>query len=166
MGAHQALEAFGFAPPLLSCQRLPGPWLMVVMPYLKDVSTWSAAMQKPEDRLHAAVNVLHSAGYVHGDLRGCNVMMDNEKVRGSSFEPVCLDAATLSSAPYWHFHCSKRLWIVQVYVVDFEWAGKEGEARYPLYINHANIQWPEGASDSKLITKAHDLHWVRVLLSE
>ena len=51
----------------------------------------------------------------------------------------------------------------RVYVVDFEWAGQLGTARYPYFMNHLDIQWPEGASDGKLISEAHDLWWLRHL---
>ena len=38
------------------------------------------AMEKPRDELRAAVAALHDAGFVHGDLRACNVMVDEQKV--------------------------------------------------------------------------------------
>ncbi|KAK9803269.1 hypothetical protein WJX72_003662 [[Myrmecia] bisecta] len=78
--AHKALQGAGFAPRLLSCERLPGRWLMVVMEYLEGACTWDAAMDKPTDALRAAVAALHAAGFVHGDLRGCNVLVDKHQV--------------------------------------------------------------------------------------
>ncbi|KAK9823822.1 hypothetical protein WJX72_005747 [[Myrmecia] bisecta] len=131
-GAHDTLHAAGYAPRLLCCEPLPGRWLMVVTEFLEDACMWDDAMQKPHEQLHRAVNVLHSAGFVHGDLRGCNVL-----VAGG-----------------------------QVYVVDLEWAGIMGEAKYPFFMNRADIRWPDGASDNQPITKTHDNWWLHKLMSD
>ena len=40
-------------------------------------------------------------------------------------------------------------------IIDFDWAGKEGEARYPKDLSPA-VRWPPGAKAGGLITKAHD----------
>ena len=87
-------------------------------------------VDKPAEPLKAAVRALHVAGFVHGDLRGCNVLV----------------AAS------------------GVYVVDYEWAGPEGTATYPYFMNHADIQWPDGAGDGRLVTESHDLWWLSKLI--
>lgn len=51
----------------------------------------------------------------------------------------------------------------QVKVIDFEWAGVEGEAFYPFFLNHVNLEWPEGASDGQKILRKHDKYWVSKL---
>ncbi|BDA45559.1 hypothetical protein COCOBI_07-3460 [Coccomyxa sp. Obi] len=133
--AHKALQDKGFAPGLLGCERLPGRWLMVIMELLPLAAcTWDDVdtMEKPRDVLRAAVAALHDARFVHGDLRACNVMVDEQKV----------------------------------YLVDFEWAGKAGEAKYPFYMNRKDITWPPGATDNQPITKEHDVFWMEKLLSE
>ena len=53
----------------------------------------------------------------------------------------------------------------QVLLTDFEWAGRAGTARYPYFMNRANLTWPGGASDNQLITVQHDLWWMNELLS-
>lgn len=48
----------------------------------------------------------------------------------------------------------------RVCVIDFDWAGKEGDAIYPNFMNHIDVQWPAGASDGKKIAKEHDLYFL------
>ncbi|RPD55562.1 hypothetical protein L227DRAFT_554699 [Lentinus tigrinus ALCF2SS1-6] len=43
-----------------------------------------------------------------------------------------------------------------VQLIDFDWCGKEGEARYPDDINLKSIEWHEGVSRGGLIKKEHD----------
>lgn len=82
VAAHEALQAKGFAPRLLGYERLPGRWFMVVTEYLPCARIWDHldAMEMPRGRLREAVGALHAAGFVHGDLRGCNVLVNNEQV--------------------------------------------------------------------------------------
>lgn len=55
----------------------------------------------------------------------------------------------------------------RVCVVDFDWAGKEGEeVVYPSFMNHTEIEWPPGADDVKHIKREHDEHWLAALKSE
>jgi len=32
-----------------------------------------------------------------------------------------------------------------IVIIDFDWAGKDGDAKYPLFMNHVDIMWPDGA---------------------
>lgn len=41
-------------------------------------------------------------------------------------------------------------------IVDFDWAGKHGIGRYPSFMNHQDITWPDGASDGQPLQKCHD----------
>lgn len=51
-----------------------------------------------------------------------------------------------------------------VKLVDFEWCGKEGEARYPGDINmDAAIGWHPEVFPGGLITKEHDMHLLQAL---
>ena len=36
--------------------------------------------------------------------------------------------------------------------------------RYPHFMNHADIQWPDGADDGRLVTEFHDLWWLSNLI--
>lgn len=50
-------------------------------------------------------------------------------------------------------------------MTDLEWAGKVGEAKYPIFMNH-DIDWPPDAGDNKPITKDRDVYWMNKLLSD
>ena len=45
-------------------------------------------------------------------------------------------------------------------VIDYDWAGKANEAKYPLWMNPACI-WPQNASCGQIITADHDNHWLQ-----
>ena len=53
-------------------------------------------------------------------------------------------------------------------VVDFDWAGREGSARYPNDISldaEDGLGWHEGVSREGLIEKAHDLYMLERVIS-
>ena len=52
---------------------------MVVMEFLEGAVIWQSSMQHPTDMLREAVKKLHGAGWVHGDIRGTNVLVSNER---------------------------------------------------------------------------------------
>ncbi|KAJ7826696.1 hypothetical protein B0H14DRAFT_2161133, partial [Mycena olivaceomarginata] len=43
----------------------------------------------------------------------------------------------------------------EVKLIDFDWAGKVGQAKYLIHLAH-NIGWPSGVTAMVLIEKAHD----------
>ncbi|PKB92369.1 hypothetical protein RhiirA5_248815, partial [Rhizophagus irregularis] len=47
-------------------------------------------------------------------------------------------------------------------LVDFDWAGEDNKDLYPSFMN-ADINWPTGAEDNKVLKKEHDIHWLDVL---
>lgn len=68
--------------------------------------------------------------FVHGDLHGQNIMI-----------------RTINS-------------LVEVKFVDFEWAGKNGIARYPYFKNNTDLIWHQQAVDGELITSEHDIYLI------
>lgn len=48
-------------------------------------------------------------------------------------------------------------------MLDFEWAGVMGTAKYPLMMNHIDVEWPEDANPGKA---EHDFYWANRLFSE
>jgi hypothetical protein len=132
--AHQVCyEAEHSAPRLYGCEQLPGGWQLVAMEYLSDAVTLQPQQSvNTSVKLRAAVAAVHGAGYVHGDLRECNVLVCGGGLR------LC--------------------------VIDFDWSGKEGVQRYPTFMNHADINWAEGAEDGQPLRKQHDLHFLNLLV--
>ena len=70
-----------------------------------------------------------------------------------------LTSAPTEEKPWenWHYLVSmiNQLTMMDCKLLIFDWAGKEGEARYPSFLNHTNIQWPIGVADGYCITSEH-----------
>ena len=48
-------------------------------------------------------------------------------------------------------------------VIDFDWAGVEGQTKYPYFMNHVNIEWPVSVTDGAAIKMTHDQYWLNNL---
>ncbi|RPD56942.1 hypothetical protein L226DRAFT_615287 [Lentinus tigrinus ALCF2SS1-7] len=146
--AHELLASHGLAPKLLYYGNiwLEGPEArgcgsrrMVVMEYIEgetahamlSASKERAVPDDVRDAIKRAVKLLHENKMVHGDIRLGNVII--AKPTGAEGEDT-----------------GKR-----VRIVDFDWAGTEGEVRYPLFLSKV-IRWPAGVDDDALIRPEHD----------
>nr|CAG8435703.1 14843_t:CDS:2 [Entrophospora candida] len=74
-----------------------------------------------------SVKLLHSSGFVHGDLRSPNIMIGNNN---------------------------------QMKFINFDWAGKEGEATYLMLLN-TEIGWHNDVIAGGKIKSIHDEHIVK-----
>ncbi len=83
--AHDILASRGFAPTVLGLKALPGGWFMVVMQFA-DGCQWDESASKPAKALQDAVQVLHEAGFVHGDLRSNTILVVQHGVHIVDFE--------------------------------------------------------------------------------
>ena len=110
---------------------------MVVMELLEGAVTWQSSMLLTTDKilLQEAIKKLHGAVWVHGDIRGNNVLL-----------------VLYSNGS-------------RLFLVDFDWAGRSGEARYPYFMSR-EVAWPPGASDGELIALEHDVHMINLLVSQ
>jgi len=125
--AHRVCSDARVAPHLYDVVSLPGDWFMVVMENL-DPDTFdhvSGCDLDLETKVRNAVGILHDHGFVHGDLRDCNMIctMDGER---------------------------------RVLLLDFDWAGKPGEALYPMSLNRQTVRRPVGACGGQTIRTEHD----------
>ena len=78
---------------------------------------------------------MKSAKYVHGDLWLPNIMIKN------------FDSESPTPIPI---------------IVDFDWAGIEGEVKYPVNLNQI-VDWPATAKSGLSIFNSHDMHMVKNL---
>ncbi|RHZ70234.1 hypothetical protein Glove_274g2 [Diversispora epigaea] len=136
LDTHQLLAKVGYSPKVLAVSYIPGNWLLVYMEYLDQHSILSqiTSILNVHERnslritIENIVKYLHNSEHVHGDLREGNILIYQSK--NNNFD---------------------------VKLIDFEWSGKVGFARYSHFMNHIDIQWPDGAEDGKLVTKDHDI---------
>ena len=140
--AHRLCAQRGYAPRLASVEQLAGGWLMVVMEYIEGIllsecgcdGGWDAS--EVLGQVEDCVTMLHQNGYVHGDLRENNILVVSSEGSGTPSKAV---------------------------LVDFDWAGRSGEDRYPLFMNHSEVTWPDGAEDGSVLEEAHDWFWFEKL---
>ncbi|PVF96566.1 hypothetical protein CPB86DRAFT_708723 [Serendipita vermifera] len=140
--AHEYSAAHGIAPILYAVERIGGGWMMIVMEYLnKDNYTLlrdsSIPLENRSNIVANAVSILHQGGYVHGDIRDVNIMVRCD-----------WNAVDSSSG---------------IKLLDFDWAGLDGQAQYPANVNHEGIRRPQEAIDGQHITKDHDITMVGYL---
>ncbi|KAJ7501661.1 hypothetical protein B0H11DRAFT_1713512, partial [Mycena galericulata] len=133
---HRLLANEGLAPQLLYCGPVTSTASysgikMVVMGYVVGKTlSWLQAKKEPlsdhlGDELAGALEILHRARFVYGDLREPNIMVTDE--------------------------------VKKVQLVDFDWAGRAGEACYPISLS-TSVEWPPGAEGLGLIDPSHDTH--------
>ncbi|EJU01704.1 hypothetical protein DACRYDRAFT_116193 [Dacryopinax primogenitus] len=135
--AHRLLAEKGFAPRLYGVKELPDGTKMVVMEKLSGEPIFKLDKVPPdvENDLREAVKILGDRGLVHGDLRSSNI--------------ICTKETTRSLGK----------------IIDFDWADKEGFARYPYDLNDiSEIPWAPGVGRGELIQRSHDVHMLEVSL--
>ena len=97
--------------------------------------------QKVHQKVKKIVEELHAGGFVHGDIRHTNILVDRESL-GKEADDVI------------------------VHLIDFDWAGPIGIARYPMRVNKETVWRPDGVRAGELITVEHDQEMVRNLFRE
>ncbi|KAK0196839.1 hypothetical protein F5146DRAFT_18803 [Armillaria mellea] len=143
--AHRLLAQHHLAPHLLYCELLGedgagyGALKMAVMDYVEGESATErfdgALTPEVANDLERALNILHGEDLVFGDLRKPNIMI----VPGPNEDDT-------------------------VRLVDFDWAGKENETRYPIHLNMSKeVKWADGVGSYRKIDKKHDLSMLDIL---
>ena len=87
-----------------------------------------------ETEVRIAIGILHDRGYVHGDLQDCNMM------------------------------CTKEGGACRILLLDFDCAGRPGEAQYPLGLNQETVRRPAGVCGRGIIQTEDDNAMVNLLL--
>ena len=121
---HKHMADNGLAPKLYGYAEVDGAPTAYVMEYL-DLPTWQTLyhffesdttavdLTQLQEAVESIFKTLDSRGYVHGDLRTNNIVIQTDVIE------KCVD----------------------IKVIDFDWAGKAGEVCYPAERN-TDIQWP------------------------
>ncbi|EKM48369.1 uncharacterized protein PHACADRAFT_109055 [Phanerochaete carnosa HHB-10118-sp] len=139
--AHRLLASADLAPHLYSCSLVCGGLYMVVMALLPGQSMeYLVQIQKKvvprsvfED-VDAAIRMLHTESIVFGDLRQPNVM--------------CVPESRAESGS----GATERL---RGMLVDFDWAGADGEGRYPATVD--TRRFAAGVDRNGAMRKEHGL---------
>lgn len=149
--AHSLLAEKGLAPQLHCCVKLKGGVKMVVMEFLEGWDSAAVVFLRQDlpptvvSKLKTVIESLHEFRLVFGDLRRPNVLVQKVET-GSEGMDVYSEAAE---------------WLVKM--VDFEWAGREGEAQYPPIMNVQNITWAGGMGPCCPMKMEHDLRMLEII---
>ena len=132
--AHKYCSDKGIAPRLHEVVLLQGGWRMVIMDYLDEhaFTCISPSDKHLKANILKAIDILHGGGLVHGDVRGVNMMKSTK-----NGETVIM-------------------------LLDFDWAGKDGEVQYPGVMN-LSVNRPSGVIRGGLIQMDHDVAMVNLL---
>ncbi|KAK1227057.1 hypothetical protein PQX77_009967 [Marasmius sp. AFHP31] len=138
--AHQYLASLSFAPKLFQCKALPGGWIAVLMErsdYTRVDELTNDQRQLVKGKVSEIVEMFHGQDVVHGDIRAANLLVDEKSLTAGGD--------------------------VKVYFLDFDWAGRVGDAKYPFRVNTSTMTRPSGVEGGGIITKAHDVEMVSYL---
>ena len=73
--AHKILAKNQLAPAIISHETLPGGWIVVIMEYVEGPQLPESITEVTKASLNNALQILHDAEFVHGDLRPQNIVM-------------------------------------------------------------------------------------------
>jgi len=89
-----------------------------------------AEKEKVRHKVTSMVRMLHQEGFVHGDIREANILIDDKSLTSDD---------------------------MRIYLIDFDWAGPIGEVKYPAEVNKITVRRPDGVEGGGLITEQHDI---------
>ncbi|KAJ7207953.1 hypothetical protein GGX14DRAFT_634565 [Mycena pura] len=107
--AHEMMTARNAAPKLFYCEYEPRAQMVVVITSFVEQRETQLTLNGAQ-KVASALRDFHRAGWVHGDIRDPNILVDRN---GNPF------------------------------LIDFDWCGKKGSAKYPCFLN-ASHTWPPG----------------------
>ena len=134
--AHRVAAGGGFAPKLYSCEFLDCGFYMVVMDFIDNCSYWGRNGKQESETSKALLRSFLSLFAGHDLVHG-DLRGPNVLVKDDD----------------------------QIFVIDFDWAGKHGVARYPVAVNREE-NWAEGVEVGRVMKKEHDEYCIRRLLGE
>ena len=151
--AHRLLASAGYAPQLYACAAVYGGLYMVVMERFhgKTMGYWQHnGVRVPRTiytDINAAIKLLHQERTVFGDLRLHNVMCVSATSGPDPPDPGNKDTKPGDKAK----------------LLDFDWAGEVGKAKYPATLNDSLPDWCPGAQRYAVMRLEHDLEMLKEL---
>jgi len=129
---HELLAAHNMAPKILKVSEAPAFWKIIVMEYLDIIPACSLRHHAQDVSVSVShiLKLMRENQFVHGDFRSTNVL------------GVLIDGKFSG----------------QVFVIDFDWSGWHGIAKYPNQMN-TTISWPQGCEPGALLDYTHDEAW-------
>ncbi|KAF8349607.1 hypothetical protein F5887DRAFT_1279875 [Amanita rubescens] len=123
--------------------RISADWIAVIMDKSKHrvlygLNLSDADKEKVRHKVTSMMRTLHQAGFVHGDIRESNILIDVESLTSDD---------------------------VMIHLIDFDWAGPIGEAKYPADVNKITVRRPDGVKGGGPITEQHDIDMISFLLT-
>jgi tRNA A-37 threonylcarbamoyl transferase component Bud32 len=145
--AHEWLASCNLAPQLRQRKNILGGWIIIFMDYsrytlLSDLNLLKEQQEKVQLKVTMVLKKFHDQGFVHGDVRKNNILVDRDSLSSRDADDV------------------------RIHFVDFDWAGKVGEAKYPFNINTKTVKRPDGVEGGVLITREHDEIMARYMFPE
>jgi serine/threonine protein kinase len=140
--AHRLLAKAGLAPKLHFCERVVGDLYMIVMDRVGGKSIWQLQEDKSPVPEIVSTKVEEALGLLHEQ----DIVFGD--LRGNNILYVESEK--------------------HVVLVDFDWAGKDGESRYPVTLNAGKDNkrmWEEEVLPYGIMRKGHDL-WQLTRLKE
>jgi hypothetical protein len=152
--AHRTAARLHLAPELLGVSRLPGGWFAVIMEKLDCRDGWEPYNRK-DDSQRSAVRAawergIRDQGNVHGDLRTSNILVRRQSYSASLSSSSSSSSSTASAPHAW-----------QVAFIDWDWAGKEGAAKYPMTRNPHCVWAPESIAGGDICV-IHDDYMLNI----
>ncbi|KAF5354926.1 hypothetical protein D9756_005660 [Leucocoprinus leucothites] len=143
--ARRLLASSNYAPTLRAAVSIPGGWTMVVMdlsPLRSLVDPELVLSVESHKRVFPKVahiiETLHKGGFIHGDIRRVNILIDDKALEHNEE--------------------------FAVHLLEFNWAGRIGQAKYPTHINTEIVSRPEGVTVGADITVDDDLRCLKCVV--
>ena len=76
---HKCLARANLASKLMSCERLPGGWVVVIMEKVDGVMLHTPLSTSVRESIMEALDLMNIHNYVHGDFRKQNILVVNNR---------------------------------------------------------------------------------------